>query len=88
MLLNAGMYRIYIKAMKSIHEFCANYYDMRDKDSGETLGQLNIDLKRREIGFFRQYNRDDSYTFTLLTKMDLNEDFILHTETPIYPDCK
>lgn len=87
-LLNTAMYEPYIYYMGSIQDIILGLYDMRDCRSETNLPWLLADWAKRKTGIVRHQIKDDSYTFTLLTKKQIKEDYKAHKEEPIYPQCK
>ena len=82
------MYEPYMYYMGSIQDIIFGIYDMRDCRSETNLPWLLTDWAKRKTGIVRHRIKDDSYTFTLLTKKKFNEDYKIHKEEPIYPQCK
>lgn len=64
------------------------YYDMRECENGANLSSLLIDWMKRKVGLVRANHRDDTFEFTVLAKKDLNQPYMVHMETPIYPECR
>lgn len=64
------------------------FYDMRGCKPDANITLLLIDWQKRKIGILKKRFQDDTITFKVLAKKDFNEDYLAHTEKPIYPDCK
>lgn len=86
-LLNTPSYPAYMTIMSPIHGINSSYYDMRDCEEGVNLSMLQINWLKCKIGILRQRYNDDSFTFKLMAKKDLNNDFMVYEEKPIYPNC-
>lgn len=87
-LVNTDMYRSYVATVSPIQGISLPFYDMRGCKPGENLSLLLIDWLKRRIGVLKQKNPDKSTTFTLLAMKDPEEDFGVHFESPIFPDCE
>lgn len=87
LLLNTSMYRSYVANANPIQGILLPFYDMRDKHSAN-LSLLIADWIKRRIGILKQHKKDNSFVFTLLAMTDPEGEFEIHTERPIYPDCK
>lgn len=87
-LLNTAMYEPYVYYMGSIQDIILGVYDMRDCKAETNLPWLLTDWAKRKTGIVRHRGKDDAYTFTLLAKKQFNEDYKIHNEKPIYPQCK
>lgn len=61
---------------------------MRGCKPGANITLLLIDWLKRKTGIVKQRFEDDSITFKVLAKKGVDEDFMVHIEKPIYPDCK
>lgn len=87
-LLKTNIYRPYVLTMSLIQGITMPFYDMHSYDSATSFPKLLMEWLKREIGLLRNKNKDDSFTFTLLAKKDINQYYMAHEESPIYPDCK
>lgn len=87
-LLNTNIYEQYIFYMGPIQDMLFGFYDLRGCKPGANTAVLLTDWSKRKTGIVKQRFHDDSITFKLLVKKDLNEDCMVHIEKPIYPDCK
>lgn len=84
--LNTKIYEMYTVNMGNIVE---NNLSPDLFTCSETNFPLTIiDWVKRSIGIIRQRFKDHTFTFTLLAKKNIQEDYMAHTEAPIYPDCK
>lgn len=90
-LKRTSMYSSYISMMSPIQGVNLNYYDMRGCD-GEVnfiLPKLLVSWLRRKIGVLRKNRHDDSFTFTVLAKLDrIEKHYDAHVMKPDYPKCK
>lgn len=87
-LLKTSMYRPYVGLMSEIQGITMPFYDMFHAQRGIILPVILADWVKRKVGVLRHHNKDDSFTFTLLTKKRVDNSYMAHDETPIYPDCK
>ncbi|XP_031621662.1 uncharacterized protein LOC116339756 isoform X2 [Contarinia nasturtii] len=85
-MMNTNMYSEYMHMLGSIIEIIIPFYDMRGCDDSSTLSTLMIDWTKRKIGILRHQHKN--HTFTLLTKINIHEDFRTFAETPIFPTFK
>ncbi|XP_055309988.1 uncharacterized protein LOC129573498 [Sitodiplosis mosellana] len=85
-LLGTLSYPAYMTIMGPIHGINMNFYDMRGCGEGVSLSKLSIGWLQRKIGLLRKQNNDESFTFTLLAKKSLDEDYAASEEKPIYPE--
>lgn len=61
---------------------------MRDCLPGANITLLHIDWLKRKTGIVKQRFKDDTLTFKVLAKRNADEEYVVHIEKPIYPDCK
>lgn len=84
-LLLTKMYRSYMSSMGSIIGFTLPFYDMRGTQGNFSM--MLIDWIRRRKGILKEKLKG-SQTFLVLAKKDIHQNFMAHTETPHYPQCK
>lgn len=87
-LKKTSMYAYFISGMGAIQGLSLNYYDMRGCTEGANLPMLLTDWIKRRVGVLRKERNDATFKFTLLTKKNIREEYMAHTEEPIYPDCE
>lgn len=86
-LLNTDVYDTYIYFMGNIQDIILGIYDMRDCKGETNFSALLIDWAKRKTGIVTKRN-NEPYTFTLLTKKYFYEDYAIHKEEAIHPECK
>lgn len=87
-LLKTNMYRAYASHMYHIQGITMQYYDMQNPDSSISFPMLLTQWLKRRIGVLRNKSKHNPFTFTLLAKKDVDQFYVAHKETAIYPDCK
>lgn len=71
-----------------VQDLLLGFYDMRDCEPGANVTAVCIDWLKRKTGIVRQRFEDDTISFKVLAKKDVNEEHMIHIEKSIYPDCK
>lgn len=87
-LLKTNMYRPYVGMMSDIQGITMPFYDFYHCENGTNFPLLLADWIKRKIGILRKERNDDTFTFKLLAKKHINQDYRANIESPIYPDCK
>lgn len=71
-----------------VQDLLLGFYDLRDCDPKANIVALSIDWLKRKTGILKKRFEDDTITIKVLAKKDVNEDYMVHIEKPVYPDCK
>lgn len=82
-LIHTNIYRTYMGNMGHLHGLNLIYYDMRGCTADANISSLYLDWLKRRKGVLGIKG-----TFTLLMKRNINEQYMVHTETVTCPDCK
>lgn len=85
-LIDKTIYPIYLMIMGKVQCISMGYYDMpQGSDSNRNLPTILIAWMKRKVGILRHHIGDANFTFSVLAKMDRNQNFREYRAIPVSP---